>query len=61
MAEENLQGMAEDLSSCSDKEVLAELSQCWPSYAMTAACKLLTQEKHQQLRQWMIELNEIGS
>ncbi len=61
MTEENLQSMADDLSGCSDKEELAELRQCWPPQAMNAACKRLTQEKHEQIKQWVIELNSFDS
>jgi hypothetical protein len=61
MEEENLQSMADDLSGCSDKEELAELRQCWSPQAMNAACKRLTQEKHEQIKQWVIELNSQDS
>jgi len=61
MAEENLQSMADDLSHCSDKEELAQLRQCWSPQAMNAACKRLAPEKHEQIRQWVIELNSFDS
>lgn len=57
MTEENLQGMASALAECDDAQTLAALRQCWSPVAMNAACKLLSQAKHEQIRQWVIELN----
>jgi hypothetical protein len=56
-SEQNLQDMADSLAQCDDAETLAALRECWPPYAMNAACKLLTPAKHEQIRQWMIKLN----
>jgi hypothetical protein len=61
MSEENLQSMANDLSGCSGKEELAQLRQCWSPEAMNVACKRLAPEKHEQIRQWVIELNSQDS
>jgi phage/plasmid-associated DNA primase len=55
---ENLVGMAQSLDSCSDRDTLADLRLCWPPYAMNAACKLLSAEKHAQIKQWVLELNQ---
>jgi hypothetical protein len=55
---ENLEGIARDLDICPDRSTLAKLRSCWPPYAMNAACKLLSAEKHAQIRQWVLELNQ---
>jgi hypothetical protein len=54
----NLADMAQNLDSCPDRDVLADLRLCWPPYAMNAACKLLSAEKHAQIKQWVLELNQ---
>jgi phage/plasmid-associated DNA primase len=56
---ENLQGMALSLRECEDAEALALVRKCWLPEAMNAACKLLSPEKHAQIKQWVIELNSI--
>lgn len=53
----NLESMAQSLHSCPDRSTLAELRLCWPGYAMNAACKLISAEKHAQIKQWVLELN----
>jgi hypothetical protein len=53
----NLESMAQSLHSCPDRSTLADLRLCWPGYAMNAACKLLSAEKHAQIKQWVLELN----
>jgi phage/plasmid-associated DNA primase len=58
MTEESLEDIAKALSECPDQKTLAELRECWPGYAMNAACKLLSVEKHAQIKQWVIELNQ---
>lgn len=58
MAEENLREMASDLNSCPDRETLAIFRQTWPGYAMNAAAKVLSPEKHSQIKQWVVELNQ---
>jgi hypothetical protein len=57
MTEENLEDIAKSLLTCPDKEMLAVLRRCWSAYAMNAACQLLTQEKREQISQWITELN----
>jgi len=56
---EELQSMAAALDSCEDAEMLALLRKCWLPEAMNAACKLLSPEKHAQIMEWVIELNNI--
>jgi hypothetical protein len=58
LKEENLLGMARDLDNCPDSETLAELRRCWSPNAMNAACKLLSPEKHSQIKRWVLELNQ---
>ncbi len=57
MTEENLAAIASALSNCPDKETLGLLRECWSGRAMNAACKRLSVEKHTQIKQWVIELN----
>jgi hypothetical protein len=54
----SLADMAQSLNSCPDRDTLADLRLCWPGYAMNAACKLLSTEKHAQIKQWVLELNQ---
>jgi hypothetical protein len=56
--EENLQAMAEALAQCESREQLDLLRQCWLPQAMNLACQRLSPEKHAQIQQWVIELNE---
>jgi glycosyltransferase involved in cell wall biosynthesis len=56
--EENLQAMAEALAQCESREQLDLLRQCWLPQAMNLACQRLSPEKHAQIQQWEIELNE---
>jgi phage/plasmid-associated DNA primase len=58
MTEENLTVLASDLEVCDNREALFLLHQCYPGYAMNAACKRLSAEKHAQIKQWDIELNQ---
>ena len=60
LEQENLEGMARDLDSCPDRDTLACLRLCWPPYAMNAACKLLSLSKHAQIKQWVLELNQLA-
>jgi hypothetical protein len=53
----NLESMAQSLHNCPDRSTLADLRLCWPGYAMNAACKLISAEKHAQIKQWVLELN----
>jgi putative DNA primase/helicase len=53
----NIQAIATDLENCQERETLALLRECWPGYAMNAACKLLKPERHAQIKRWVIELN----
>jgi putative DNA primase/helicase len=52
---EELKNMALALESCESKETLALLRECWPPHALNKACKLLTPEKHEQIKRWVIE------
>jgi hypothetical protein len=61
MSLENLQAIAADLadeSLCPNKEVLAELRVCWSADILNAACKLLSSERHAQIKNWVAELNQ---
>jgi phage/plasmid-associated DNA primase len=58
MTEENLAAMASALNQCDDRETLAALRECWSGAAMNAACKRLSPEKHAQIKQWVLELND---
>jgi DNA-binding FadR family transcriptional regulator len=59
MEEENLRSMAQDLENhCSDRETLASLRRLWHPSAMNAAFSLLSAEKHAQIKQWVLELNQ---
>ena len=55
LIEENLQSMADSLAQCDDAETLTALRECWPAYAMNAACKRLTKEQHTRIKQWVID------
>jgi hypothetical protein len=57
LAPGELEGMARDLAECDDIDMLAGLRQCWHPEAMNAACKLLSPEKHSQIKEWEIQLN----
>jgi phage/plasmid-associated DNA primase len=57
----NLESMAQSLDGCLDRDTLADLRLCWPGYAMNAACKLLSAEKHFQITQWVLELNRLAA
>jgi hypothetical protein len=62
MEEENLRSMAQALENhCLDQETLAQLRRLWRPYAMNAACKLLSPERHAQIKQWVLELNQSAS
>ncbi len=56
--EENLQAMAEGLAQCESAQQLGLLRQCWLPQSMNLACQRLSPEKHAQIKQWVIELNE---
>jgi len=58
---ENLESIARDLNGCEDSETLQLLRECWHPQAMNAACKLLSPEKHAQIKDWVIELNTFVS
>jgi hypothetical protein len=58
---ENLADMAQSLDNCPDRSILADLRLCWPPYAMNAACKLLSAEKHAQIKRWVLELNQLAA
>lgn len=58
LSDENLEAIASDLIDCPDQETLAALRECWPGYAMNAACKLLPVDKHTQVKEWVVNLNE---
>jgi hypothetical protein len=59
LAPGELEGMARDLNNCDDADTLARLRKCWNGEAMNLACKMLSPEKHAQIKQWVIELNSI--
>lgn len=61
MDEESLASMTQDLNECCNKEMLAALRECWSASAMNAACKRLSLSKHNQIKQWVIELNQLDS
>ncbi|HEY9707094.1 MAG TPA: hypothetical protein V6D48_02695, partial [Oculatellaceae cyanobacterium] len=61
LKQENLADMAQSLDSCPDCSTLADLRLCWPAYAMNAACKLLSAEKHAQIKGWVLELNRLAA
>jgi hypothetical protein len=54
---ESLEGIAHDLNNCEDADTLALLRECWTLEAMNAACKLLSSEKHAQIKDWVLQLN----
>jgi putative DNA primase/helicase len=58
---ENLESIARDLNGCEDSETLQLLRECWHPQAMNAACKLLSPEKHAQIKDWVVELNTFVS
>jgi hypothetical protein len=61
LSAENLQAIAADLAAedlCPNKEVLAELRKCWSPDALNAACKLLSSERHAQIKSWVAQLNQ---
>jgi KaiC/GvpD/RAD55 family RecA-like ATPase len=55
--EECLQDMAANLENCPNSETLAEFRQCWPSDALSAACKLLQPETQQRIKGWVLGQN----
>jgi len=57
LSEENLAGFVRDLNDCEDSETLQFLRECWHPQAMNAACKLLSPEKHAQIKEWVVKLN----
>jgi hypothetical protein len=57
--EEDLAEIAQHLIDCPDVETLAALRQCWTPEEMNAACKRLSFEKHNQIKTWEIELNQV--
>jgi phage/plasmid-associated DNA primase len=57
MTEENLQDIASALVDCPDPETLDLLRECWSARAMNAACKQLSPQKHDQIKQWVLALN----
>jgi hypothetical protein len=61
MTAEELEGMARNLAECEDADTLALLRGFWHPEAMNAACKLLPAEKHAQIKEWVIELNNFKS
>jgi hypothetical protein len=56
----NLADMAQSLDIC-DRDTLADLRLCWPGYAMNLACKLLSADKHAQIKRWVLELNRLAA
>ncbi len=52
-----LRDMATALEECPNSEALTELRQCWPPFALNAACKLLKPETHKQIMRWVLEQN----
>ncbi len=61
MQESAIAEIARDLANenfCDNKESLAILRGCWNPQAMNAACKRLSPERHAQIKQWVIELNQ---
>jgi hypothetical protein len=61
LEQENLAFIARCLDSCPDRSTLADLRLCWPGYAMNAACKLISAEKHAQIKGWVLELNRLAA
>ena len=57
----NLADMAQSLDICPDRDALADLRLCWPGYAMNLACKLLSADKHAQIKRWVLELNRLAA
>jgi hypothetical protein len=57
MTLENLQAIASNLAECDSAETLALLRECWHPQVMNAACKLLSPEKHLQIKNWVLQLN----
>jgi phage/plasmid-associated DNA primase len=57
LAPGELEAIARDLNDCEDAETLQLLRQCWHPQSMNCACKLLSPEKHSQIKEWVIELN----
>lgn len=57
---ENLQDMAETLASC-DFQMLVELRNIWPAYALNAASKLLDADTKKRIKQWVLEQNAQSS
>ncbi len=56
---EELENMARDLNNCEDADTLALLRESWNPEAMNAACKLLSAEKHAEIKEWVIQLNAL--
>jgi phage/plasmid-associated DNA primase len=61
MTEEDLADIADSLIRCPDPQTLAILRDCWTPQAMNAACKRLSSERHSQIKEWVISLNQAAS
>jgi hypothetical protein len=45
---------------CESREALDILRQCWSVELIELACESLSPEKHDQIKQWLVELTAAG-
>lgn len=56
---DNLQDLANLLEYCESGEMIADLRQCYPAFALKAACDLLSPEKRNLVKKWVLEQNKL--
>ena len=56
----NLLDIAAHLMECESREALDILRQCWSVELIELACESLSPEKHDQIKQWLVELTAAG-
>ncbi len=56
-----LHNIASFMNACHCPEMLEDLRGIFPPAILNKAAKRLTPEKHQQIKQWAIELNKLSS
>lgn len=58
LREENLEEIARWLEACENGEMLWDLRQCYPDFAMKAAADLLPSKTRARIREWVIQQNQ---
>ncbi|MBD0361547.1 MAG: hypothetical protein ICV55_01980 [Coleofasciculus sp. C3-bin4] len=55
---EAIAGVLANEAMCPDRSELAVIRKCYAPAVLNAACKLLSPERHAQIKQWVLELND---